>query len=204
MQFNLVFNNQELATSGSTHRAASAVLTPATRGELLIVEGKEMTREIPLTQGKVALVDDEDYEWLSQYKWCVSRSNNRKWYAETRINGKLVYMHRMIMNAQPGETVDHRDGNVANNQRYNLRICTIAENLRNRGASQRVGRYSRYKGVTMDKRNGKWMASIKSAEGRQIHLGYFTSELSAALAHDVAAKLYHGEFAWLNFPEEYQ
>src|ERR1043165_2122866 len=88
-----------------------------------------MTREIPLTQGYVALVDDCDYEWLSQWKWCAHvAKGGRTAYA---FRAKGIAMHRVIMNAPEGMDVDHRDHNGLNNTRANLRICTHAENQRN-------------------------------------------------------------------------
>ncbi len=90
---------------------------------------------IPLTQGKFAQVDDEDYDYLNQWKWYTTK-NHKTFYAarHIRINGKqkLIYMHRVIMNIIKGYKTDHIDHNGLNNQKYNLRICTCQENNRNR------------------------------------------------------------------------
>ena len=157
-------------------------------------------KEIKLTQGKVALVDDADYEWLSSWKWCANRSH-RGWYA-TRdcYDGPhtRVRMHRVIMDAQPGEQVDHINGNGLDNRRENLRICSHSENQHN--AAKRRGCSSRYKGIYWHKGHGKWVARVWLT-GSQHSLGLFTDEVEAARVYDDAAREKFGEFARLNFPE---
>jgi hypothetical protein len=157
-------------------------------------------KEIPLTQGKVALVDDEDYEWLSQWKWLYVRSTNDLGYAARSQwlgNGKYktIFMHRAILGAQKGHKVDHWDVNGLNNQRHNLRLATDSQNTCNQ-RKHRDGK-SHYKGVHWDKHAAKWRATI-GWRGHWKHLGLFLNEEDAARAYNVGAREYHGEFARLN------
>jgi len=145
-------------------------------------------KSIPLSQGKFALVDDDDYEWISKKKWYF-RGNG---YAAHRG----VLMHRAILKTPKGMSTDHIDGNKLNNQKSNLRICTHTENIQN--SKRNSGNVSGYKGVSQDKARGRWRAYIKSNK-RMIHLGYFLTAEDAAHAYDEAARKYHGEFARTNF-----
>jgi hypothetical protein len=162
-------------------------------------------REICLTQGKVALVDDCDYDELNKFKWCaVKIGNSRTFYAcrGITIDGKqkLVSMHRVILGLAKGDgnVVDHSDHDGLNNQRENLRVCTNIENIRNQPKQTRPTS-SQYKGVTWTEARRKWVARIRNS-GTRIYLGGFTSEIEAAQTYDAAAIKYHGEFACLNFP----
>ena len=157
----------------------------------------EDIRYIPLTQGKFAIVDAEDYDWLSRYDWFAMKSK-QTYYAHRHSNGKILSMHREIMRAPKGMICDHKNHNGLNNRKSNLRICTIRQNARNRQA--RTGCSSGYKGVYWSKRYKKWRARI-SFECRRIHLGNFFDEIKAALAYDDKAAELFGEFACLNFPE---
>jgi hypothetical protein len=162
-----------------------------------------MTKEIPLTQGKVAIVDDCDFEWLNQWKWLAHNNHNLNWYAKrTDYHGGLrkevIIMHRLIIGAEKGQYVDHKDRDGLNNQRGNLRFCTKAQNAQNMELGSR--NTSGFKGVSRD--HGKqWRATIRE-NNRQYRIGHFPTALEAALAYDVAAKRLHGEFARLNFPEK--
>ncbi len=154
-------------------------------------------REIPLTQGKVALVDDEDFEEISKYKWCASKGsrNCHTYYAVRgyRNHGSSVTesMHRRVMGFKGH--IDHIDGNGLNNQRENLREATSTQNMRNR--HPRFKSTSSLKGVGLFR--GKWRARI-FLNGKETHLGVFNTEKEAGLAYDLAARKYFGEFAWLN------
>lgn len=160
-------------------------------------------REIKLTQGKVALVDDEDFEVLNKYKWHAYKSGNL-YYAGRGVyeNGKVysVKMHRQILGlTNPKIHCDHKNGNGLDNSRNNLRQCTHAQNQRN--VSARACNRSGFKGVSWHSRDERWEVRIRIA-GEKKHIGYFKSVLDAANAYDIAAKKYHGEFAKLNFPEK--
>lgn len=162
---------------------------------------------IPLSQGLFAMVDDEDAERVLPFKWYARREKradgSERVYAVRNIAGSdgkktIQWMHRYLMGVAPGEEVDHIDGNGANNMRCNLRVCTRAENSRN--ARPCAGKSSQYKGVSRDKRVGKWKSYIK-VDGRMINLGDFSSELEAANAYDVADTALFGDFARTNAME---
>ena len=160
-------------------------------------------RRIKLTQGKYALVEVEDFEELSKYKWHAEKSRTNC-YACRSIKlpdgrRKSISMHRWLINPPQGLLVDHQNRVSLDNRRSNLRPATPAQNSYNRGKSRRKST-SKYKGVSLLKRTGKWRSAI-GFEGRTISLGSFTSEKQAALAYDLAAKRYHREFAYLNFSE---
>jgi hypothetical protein len=153
-------------------------------------------KEIPLTKGKKALVDDSDFEELSKYKWCSAKKGNTFYAVRNTsiVNGKqhTIYMHKVIMNTQKGMDTDHRDGDGLNNQRENLRVCTRLENIRNRGRHKR--NTSGYKGVSWYKSTKKWMAQI-CVNNKHVYLGYFKEKEEAYMVYCEAAKKYHGEFA---------
>lgn len=156
-------------------------------------------KEIQLTQGKVALVDDEIFEWVSQWNWYAMRSKNTYYaYRYVSKGGKhALAMHREILGIKDCKIQgDHRDGNGLNNQRYNLREATSAQNQANRGSFGK----SKYKGVfKMNNRPG-YISKI-SNNRKNKHLGYFRSEIEAAKAYDKVAHELYGEFARLNFPK---
>lgn len=155
-------------------------------------------KEIPLTQGKVALVDDEDYGWLNQWKWCAYKGGNSS-YAVRGIkkNGKrtLSKMHREILGTPKGMLTDHRNSNGLDNRRDNLRICNKFQNGMNRGKND--NNKSGYKGVCWHKASKKWRASIH-INGKQIHLGLFNANKEAAIIYNEAAIKHFGEFGRLN------
>lgn len=159
---------------------------------------------IPLTQGKFAQVDDEDYEWLNQFKWHIYESKKNKFYAARNVwlNGKnkQISLHRFIMNSPVNFQIDHRDGDGLNNQKSNLRICNSQQNSMNRGS--RIGASSKYKGVYFDAYSNKWRAEIK-LNGVYIYRKIFDSEIEAAKQYDIWANELFGEFAGLNFPYIY-
>jgi hypothetical protein len=158
-------------------------------------------RYIPLTRGKFAIVDAADYEWLSKHKWFANGNERTGFYAARWLpNHKMLLMHRAIMDPPKGMIVDHINGNPLNDRRSNLRICSRKQNARNtRGVR---GTSSRFKGVHFHQWSGKWIASI-CYNGKQIYLGSFDNEIEAAKAYDRKAHELFGEFARLNFPEEY-
>lgn len=154
-----------------------------------------MSFEIALTRDEVTIVDDDDFERLSQWLWYCAGEG----YAvrNQTIEGKntLILMHRDIMNAPEGVQVDHINGNKLDNRKENLRLCTIAENSRNR--STQKNNNSGYKGVVWHKPNKKWLTQIRF-NGKRIHIGYFTDIHEAAKAYNEKAKELFGEFASIN------
>lgn len=151
--------------------------------------------KIPLSRGGYTLVDDENYEFLSQWKWYTGT----KGYIQGKIDKIPVLMHRVVTGCKKGELVDHRDGDKRNNQKSNLRICSNRENLRNRGKTR--ANKSGYKGVHWDKKGKKWNAHIM-VNYKSIYLGVYSDKKEAARAYNEAALKYHGEFAKLNSVEE--
>jgi len=153
--------------------------------------------------GRVARVNDEDYDLVMQYRWRVHDPDPRPGrrrngpYAVTSVGRSgVLRMHCLIMGVNG---VDHRDHDGLNNQRSNLRIATQAQNNKNHRPRVTGGNSSKYKGVFRAER-GLWRACI-SADGRRRNIGRFASELEAAYAYDEAARELHGEFACPNFPE---
>jgi hypothetical protein len=147
--------------------------------------------------GLVALVDDDDYEVVSLYRWNPSKSRNT-FYAATNIlkdDGRRssLLMHRLITGYPQ---TDHKDWNGLNNQRSNLRPATGTQN--NANQRKRSNNSSGFKGVTWDTEQSKWYASIW-VNYKRINLGRFASKVDAAIAYDVAARKYHGEYARTNF-----
>jgi hypothetical protein len=155
-------------------------------------------KRIPLTQGQFAKVDDEDYEWLMQWKWhadwCAGTGSfyvRRSYHALGKCTG--IKMHREIMSPPKGLCVDHINRDTTDNRRSNLRICTSGQNIQNSRAKP-TGTASKIKGVTRVSSSTKWRARIR-VNGTEVHLGCFTNKTAAALAYSVAAKRYFGEFA---------
>ncbi len=151
-------------------------------------------RRIPLTQGKFAIVDPEDYGRLNKYKWYAS-GNREKLYAARAEGRKKVFMHREIIPIPHGMVADHINRDRLDNRKTNLRPATTAQNAYNR---PRNG--ARFMGLSWDNRRGKWRVRV-SRNGKRISVGCFGEKTEAARAYDEAVKKYHGEFAVLNFPD---
>jgi len=163
-----------------------------------------MTKQIELTQGKIAIVDDDDYEDISIFKWSaqkITESHTENYYARraSKEDGKSVkiYMHRLITKCPKGMVVDHINGNGLDNRKENLRICTQSENIRNQGR-QKTNKTG-YKGVRFYRNN--FIAQI-SQNNKQVYLGIFDDAISAAKAYDAKAKEIYGDYANLNFPRQ--
>ena len=155
---------------------------------------------IPLSQGKHAIVDAEDYVWLMQWKWTAHFLPETGGFYAVRSIAKekrrgLLHMHRVILVPNSGEEVDHRNHDTLDNRRSNLRICTSSQNKQNQ--RKQKGCTSKFKGVWRLK-SGLFRATC-GARGTRRHLGYFREEIAAAKAYDAAAKERFGEFANLNF-----
>jgi hypothetical protein len=151
---------------------------------------------IPLTQDMNAIVDDADYETLSQFKWSVFHSGgaNRKYYAQRSPHPKhqTILMHRMLMDYPGGMEIDHINGNGLDNRKCNLRICSKSQNMANRGKTKR--NQSGAKGIIWDKANQRWMARI-AIQRKTYFLGRFERIEDARSAYARAAQKYFGEFA---------
>jgi hypothetical protein len=152
-------------------------------------------REIQLTQGQFAQVDDEDYELVSQYLWKAD-AHHGNWYVrrtDYSTGHKVTVQLHTFLTGWP--QVDHKDGNGLNNQKNNLREATTPENARNRHG--RSNSKSGFKGVSWDKQSVRWRAGIR-LNGKQHDLGRFDDAEEAARAYDAVAVEYHGEFAKTN------
>lgn len=154
-------------------------------------------REILLSKGRKAIIDDQDYEKVSEYNWYVQENKTGIIYAKAndRKNGTTLFMHRLILNIPKGTIIDHVDGDGCNNTRTNLRVCTKQQNAFH--SKKMRGCYSKFKGVSIDS-NGKCWRSFIKVDGKYKHLGNFKTELEAAQEYNKAAKKYHGDYAWLN------
>ena len=153
------------------------------------MEGEGQMREIPLSQGKVALVDDEDFERVNQYKWYAQKTSRNTWYAARHtksILGKrsVIYLHDFILSPQKGFDVDHINGDGLDNQRGNIRIVTRRQNMQNRHHIKS----SKYPGVCWNKKAQKWQAQIQE-QGRIQYLGSYDDEITAANAYKFASRL---------------
>lgn len=157
--------------------------------------------EILLQRGMSTFIDREDLEKVRDYHWLAVRSGKTRLVVEaTHLAGvriRKTKLHRIILDAPEGMTVDHISGDTLDIRRSNLRLCNKTENNRNRRKGIRSRTSSKFKGVYLDVFHGKWAARIGSG-GKKIHLGYFESEAQAAAAYDEAALRYHGDFARLN------
>jgi len=154
------------------------------------------TRTIPLTQGRVAVVDAADFEMLSHWNW---HSDAGRYPARTtHVKGtrSSQRMHRTIMLPGPGQEVDHINGDGLDNRRANLRLCTRTQNNGNQRKARGV---SQYKGVYRNNRHQMWVAHI-GVKGQRVYLGEYAREEDAARAYDDAARTTFGEFALTNFP----
>lgn len=192
---------------GSKRSCLGAVCYPLT--VLREQESAVSIVQIPLTQGKVALVDASDAPRVMVFKWHAIKKVRPTglvvWYAvrtiplSDRKGKKSVYLHRAILDVPEGTEVDHVDGDGLNCCRDNLRPASRAQNACNIPKRRFSECSSRFVGVR--KFRNKWHADIK-ANGKRVHIGTFADETEAAMARDRVAKALHGEFAYLNFPSE--
>lgn len=207
--------------SFTTNNTLSRCLSPSGDVDEPSGQGFISMKLIPLTQDKFAMVDDADFDWLSSIKWWLKTEDKKKgkYYAQRGItnnaNGKPSSrtMHREIMGVtDPSIIVDHKDRNGLNNQRSNLRFATPFQSSINKSTTSASG----YMGVYINNWNRKytrkdgsighyfgtnWRAQIKPfPNSKTLNLGTFSIKEDAAMAYDEAARKYHGEFAYQNFP----
>jgi hypothetical protein len=148
-------------------------------------------KKIKLTKGYEALVDNDDFAWLNQFKWHYNNG--------TAMRHRGILMHREIINTPQDMDTDHINGNRLDNRRRNLRVCTASLNSMNR--KKRTNNVtSIYKGVNSVIVHGRhyWKTQIRK-KGMYVYIGYFKQEQHAAMAYDIWAKDLFGEFAKLNF-----
>jgi hypothetical protein len=151
-------------------------------------------KEIQLTQGKIAIIDDEDYEFLSQWKWCYYKTGYaiRSAYNKETKRRYSILMHRVIMHTPDGMDTDHINHNTLDNRKSNLRICTHSQNQMNK--HKQSNNTSGHTGVSWHKRNHQWQAQIK-LNGKYISLGFHDDIDEAIDAYDMKARELFGEFA---------
>lgn len=163
------------------------------------------TVEVPLSKGMVALVDFEDLGQVAAHRWQpVAGRATAVIYASTSVRRPdgfrtTIRMHRLIMAAGPGQMIDHINFNGLDNRRANLRFTDGSKNVHHHRKAPTAE--SAYKGVTLNPGNGRWRARLRLKGERVSHLGYFDSELEAALAYDRAAVEQLGPYASTNFPQ---
>ena len=157
-------------------------------------------KEIQLTKGQVALVDDDMFDYLNQWKWYASEQKNGKFYAARKIklNSKetCIIMHRLIINNTDKKLhTDHINGITLDNRKINLRICTNSQNQMNKNAQ--INNKNGFKGVYYNKEKKKYEVRI-TVNGVRKFLGRYSNIIDAAKVYNEAAIKYHGEFANLN------
>jgi hypothetical protein len=162
-----------------------------------------VVKELPLTKGYVALVDDEDFERVNAFRWSAMivghhADGSPKVYAHRKEARKTSYLHRFILDALKGVYVDHKNGDGLDNRRANLRICTQSQNIGNSRMSS--ANTTGYKGVYLVKASGRYSAKI-GHRNRSCYLGIYSDPAFAAHVYDAAARHFFGQFALTNFQE---
>ena len=155
-------------------------------------------KQIPLANGKsFAIIDDEDFELASKYRWTRLPTNNgNKEYVQTSTTPRIT-LHRLLMGFPDKHlVVDHINHNGLDNRRCNLRVITKKQNQGNRRSARNSS--SKFLGVSKNKRSGKFTAQIGLGNKKVVCIGRFDNEIDAAMAYNEKAKIVHGEFANLN------
>lgn len=163
--------------------------------------------DVPLSQGLFAVIDAEDAELVGQHNWFATLKRGGYFHANTNIHtpqGKRVLgMHGLIIYGPElqghSRLVDHQNHDTLDNRRHNLRPASPRQNAANRRASGACS----FLGVAWHRRTSKYQVQIRSESGRNTYIGVFTDPVEGARAYDAAARERHGEFANLNFPEDY-
>jgi len=158
---------------------------------------KEEWKKIKLTGkhgiGKVTIVDSDDFEMLNKRPWHLNANGYVRGAVKKDGKSTTIPIHRVIMNAQKGQEIDHKNNDKLDNRKENLRFCTRSQNNANQSVR---GKTSKYKGVFFHKKRGKWASSFDYK-----WIGYFDDEIEAAKAYDVKALERYGEFAKINFKQ---
>jgi hypothetical protein len=155
-------------------------------------------KEIKVSQGFIALVDDDHFEVLNQFKWHIKKCGRTNYAtANIKIDGKYktITMHRFLLDAPKGVQVDHINHNGLDNQRDNLRFCSNSQNQMNRSPYKNCT--SNFKGVSFYRKTKRWKAYIK-LNGKRINLGHYKTEIEAAEVYNNKAKELFGEFSFIN------
>lgn len=163
-----------------------------------VIDGKDVTEIIVHRKDGteiVVLIDSKDYKKVKEYRWFIIKIR-RTLYAYTRINGKTIYMHRIILSPSAGKVTDHKNRTGTDNRRSNLRRATIRQNTIN--ATKRHSKTG-YIGLFINP-CGSYKVSIRTADGKRVYVGTFNNKKDAARAYDKAALKHHKEYAVLNFP----
>lgn len=159
-----------------------------------------MTKAVELTQGKVALVDDDDYEWVKDIPWYFDKGHG---YATATVGGRLhkkhIKLHRVIMGEPEGMFVDHINRVRLDCRKENLRIVTPGQSVKNKGKYADNG--TKYMGVSYREDRSKWIAQIQ-CDGKHFSLGMYKQEIVAAVAYDRACRDKFKEYGNPNFPDE--
>ena len=157
-------------------------------------------KKIPLSQGKFTIVDDDDFERVSQLKWSYINGYAKRQMKRADGRRRLLGLQRFIvgLDGDDPRVVDHINGDTLDNRKENLRICTKRENTRNQRPKDRLGKStSIYKGVSWKNDMYKWRVRL-AIDRKEVIVGYYVCEKEAALAYNKAALEYFGEYAWLN------
>lgn len=155
-----------------------------------------MKKELVLHNGMVAYIDAQDWDFVSQWDWKALKIRDR-WYVGRMEAKRVLLLHRVLMGVTiPSIKVDHENNDGLDNCRINLRVCSSAQNSKNRRAWKKGS--SKYLGVSWNKKRGKWSAII-TINYKNITLGFFIEEIEAAIAYDLAAIRFHGVWANPNF-----
>lgn len=184
-------------------RSERAKAVYASRAVERILERSNAAVTLRLSKGQIALIDLEDEEKVCAIKWHAATNKSGITYAKShppgsgRANTKKLYLHRFILDAKPGEIVDHINSDGLDNRKANLRIVTARQNVMN--SKPKGGR--QLKGVKVDPVRNAFAARI-AINGRDKYLGLYATATEAARAYDEAARVHFGEFAKLNFPTE--